>query len=568
MRNEDHCCTATPLCAFPIPHFALRIPHLTMPELRLENSLVDERYEVRERLGLGSYAEIWVAYDHFAQQREVVLKALNTSLQGTPDADLERTLVENFQNEAVALDTVRHPHVILRLGHGTAADLRGVPFHYLVLEYMSGGDLLRLCRQQAGNRLPLDKALYHFKQACEALAYAHSQGIIHRDVKPNNLLMSADHQTLKVADFGVAKLTTGEEAEITRVGAGIYAPPEHHPDEATGRVERLTASADVYSLAKSVYTVVCGRAPSQFACQTITALPAELQGEAWAADLLRVLRRATALDPEDRHATVIEFWSELANVAILAQEAEAETQVRPRLNVSKFDVPTTPAQPEFNPILASSGSQAAVATVAVVAQAEIAPPIASRQPIVNGFAPPPSAVPAGHTSKPKIVVDLKPAKPAAPVVSPPLQNGNVARPPAIKPANAPTVAARALRFVFTGFVRQLLFRSLLAIALLVCLRLGFHYVRDNGLPLPVGATSRIEVVADNLYVRTGPNMREAALGVVAQGTRHRVLTENESGWLRIEVSAWNEAEPHANDQRQGWVNGNPRNVKVIGRRWW
>jgi serine/threonine protein kinase len=539
-----------------------------MPELRLENSLVDERYEVRERLGLGSYAEIWVAYDHFADGRAVVLKALNTSLQGTPDAELERTLVENFQNEAVALDAVRHPHVILRLGHGTAADLRGVPFHYLALEYMPGGDLLRLCRQQSGNRLPLDQALYYFKQACEALAYAHSQGIIHRDVKPNNLLLGAGHRTLKVADFGVAKLTTGEEAEITRVGAGIYAPPEHHPDEANGRVERLTAAADVYSLAKSVYTVICGRAPSQFACQTIISLPAEVQGEPWAADLLNILRRATALDPEDRHATVIEFWSELANVAILAQEDEAETQVRPRLNVSKFDVPTMPAQPEFNPILASSGSQAAVAA-AGVAQVETVPPaVPLGQPVVNHFAPPPLAAPATQTSKPKIVVDLKPAKPAPPVVSTPPQNGSVAKPPKTKLARTTDFSTRALRLLFTGFIGRLLFRSLLAIAFVVCLRFGFHFVRDNGLPIPLGEPGRIEVVAENLNVRAGPSERRESLGVVPHGTRHRVLTGDENGWMQIEVGEWNEAEPHSSDQRRGWVYGSPRNVKVVWRRLW
>jgi serine/threonine protein kinase len=541
-----------------------------MPELRLENSLVDERYEVRERLGLGSYAEIWVAYDHFADGRAVVLKALNTSLQGTPDADLERTLVENFQNEAIALDTVRHPHVILRLGHGTAADLRGTPFHYLVLEYLPGGDLLRLSRQQPGNRLSLDKALFYFKQACEALAYAHSQGIIHRDVKPNNLLTSADHRTLKVADFGVAKLTTGEEAEITRVGAGLYAPPEHHPDELTGRVERLTAAADVYSLAKSVYTVVCGRAPSQFACQTITALPADIRGEAWAAGLLNVLQHATALDPKDRYATVVEFWGELANVAILAQEEEAETQVRPRLNVSQFDVPTTPAQPEFNPVLASSGSQAAAVSVAAaVAQVETVPPVMIGQPVVNRIGQPPLAKPVDHAAKPKIVVDLKPApaRPAPPAAAPP-QNGKVFKPRLAKPASAATFSARALRLLFTGFFGRLLFRGLLAIALLVCLRMGFHYVRDNGLPLPVGTPSQIEVVTDNLNVRGGPSMQEEYLGQVARGTRHRVLAGNEQGWMKIEVKEWNDAQPHVSDQKQGWINGHPRFVKVVGRRWW
>ena len=248
-----------------------------MPQLKLENSLVDERYEVREQLSLGSYAEIFVARDRHANGQEIVIKALNTHLQGTPESDLEKTLIENFQNEAVALDAVRHPHVILRLGHGTAADLNGVPFHYLVLEYMPGGDLLRLCKGSPGSAVDLQKALFYYKQVCEALAYAHSKGVIHRDLKPNNFLLSRDHSLLKVADFGVAKITGEGNAEITRVGADIYAPPEHHPDESRGHVGRLTAAADIYSLAKSFYTVLSGRPPSQFIRRPITSLPDTIQ---------------------------------------------------------------------------------------------------------------------------------------------------------------------------------------------------------------------------------------------------------------------------------------------------
>ncbi|MGH9800616.1 MAG: serine/threonine-protein kinase, partial [Blastocatellia bacterium] len=275
-----------------------------MPDLKLEHSLVDGRYEVYERLTRGSYAEIFVAYDRSVRRAPVVIKALNTSLQGTPDPDLERTLVENFQNEAVALDAVRHPHVILRLGHGTAADLRGVPFHYLVIEYMPGGDLLELCRHRPDKALPLDESLFYFHQVCEALAFAHSKGIIHRDLKPNNFLLSADKRMLKVADFGVAKITTGEASEITRVGADIYAPPEHNPNEDTGDLQQLTTAADVYSLAKSFYTVICGRAPSQFKCDPITSLPANLAGKPWGSALLKVLQKATDDNPKARYATV------------------------------------------------------------------------------------------------------------------------------------------------------------------------------------------------------------------------------------------------------------------------
>ena len=113
-----------------------------MQQLRLENSIVDDRYVVDRCLGRGSFAEIFLATDRRANNRLVIIKALNTSLQGTIDVELERTLTENFQNEALALDNVRHPNIIRRLGHGTAADLEGVAFHYLVLVYMPGGDLL------------------------------------------------------------------------------------------------------------------------------------------------------------------------------------------------------------------------------------------------------------------------------------------------------------------------------------------------------------------------------------------------------------------------------------------
>jgi serine/threonine protein kinase len=108
-------------------------------ELKLQQSRLDSRYDIVDCLGRGSYAEIYVANDLAAVDgapRTVVIKALNLYLQDDPDAELERTLVSNFQNEAVALDRVRHPNVINRLGHGTAIDLSGTTFHYIVLEYL------------------------------------------------------------------------------------------------------------------------------------------------------------------------------------------------------------------------------------------------------------------------------------------------------------------------------------------------------------------------------------------------------------------------------------------------
>src|SRR2546426_404705 len=227
-----------------------------MTELKLLQCRVDGRYDIEDCLGRGSYAEIYVARDRGAadeQFRKVVIKALNVLLQGYQDQDLERTLVQNFQNEAIALDRVRHPNIISRLGHGTAIDLHGVAFHYLVLEFLSGGDLAARGRREP---LGLEQAMYYLQQVCAGLAHAHECNVIHRDIKPQNLLLTADQDVVKIADFGVAKLEAGDGA-ITRVGTNIYAAPEHNPLVQTGRLNaaslsiaqtQLTPAADIYSL--------------------------------------------------------------------------------------------------------------------------------------------------------------------------------------------------------------------------------------------------------------------------------------------------------------------------------
>src|SRR6185436_19496013 len=136
-----------------------------MKELALINCRLDGRYDVQRLLGRGSYAEIYVAKDVLASPQSphslVVIKALNVFMQNDLDADLERTLVENFQNEAVAMDRVRHPNIISRLGHGSARDLGNTIFHYLVLEYLPGGDLAKACRDED---MRLSRALYYLEQ--------------------------------------------------------------------------------------------------------------------------------------------------------------------------------------------------------------------------------------------------------------------------------------------------------------------------------------------------------------------------------------------------------------------
>src|SRR4051812_44940091 len=295
-----------------------------MSELKLQQCRLDGRYDVLDCLGRGSYSEVYVARDAAAAEgapRTVVIKALNTHLQGVPDTELERTLIENFRNEAIALDRVRHPNIISRLGHGTAKDLQGRTFHYLVLEYLSGGDLQALVRNRP---LPLEGALFYLEQICAGLAYAHKHEVIHRDIKPQNILLTADQHTAKIADFGVAKIEAAE-GMITRVGTDIYAAPEHHPHAATGpldtaslslRTAQLTPAADIYSLAKTTYMLLTGEAPRRFSRRPVTELPEQFASQEWSGYVLSVFERATQNNPSRRQQSVEEFWREIKDATM------------------------------------------------------------------------------------------------------------------------------------------------------------------------------------------------------------------------------------------------------------
>ncbi len=480
-----------------------------MPSLHLENSIVDDRYEVRRRLNHGSYAEIYEAFDLERSRRPVIIKALNTSLQGTPEEDLERTLIENFQNEAIALDTVSHPNVIRRLGHGTAADLAGTPFHYIVLEYMSGGDLMAVCRR---GPLSLTQTLYYARQICEALEEAHTRGIIHRDIKPNNLLISADERIIKITDFGVAKLSIANvNADVTRVGTDAYAPPEHSPNADTGGLrERLTPSADVYSLAKTIYTALTGRAPRQFVRLPIGELPPHLASQAWGPALLAILRRATATSPADRYPTVGEFWADLALLLEQARDDEDErTHVRPREGL-RHVAPMPPAapMPQFKPQHNTGGR---------VVEAASPPRI-----VVTLEEPRAVPAPAGRASQPADPVDEEP-------------------------------------YSFREDLRDLVGRGAgLRIGVLVVVLGLFGGVAGVYYGVQQFVVARVQrqatVTAMTLTLRDGPSQQSNAIGLLPSETRVRILRQEADGpWCEVKVTRW--GGPVDSEQPdQGWVN--------------
>lgn len=510
-----------------------------MTELKLQQCRLDGRYDILDCLGRGRYSEIYVARDTAAavgEPQKIVIKALNLMLDEVPDAELERTLIQNFQNEAIALDRVRHPNVINRLGHGTAIDLAGIIFHYLVLEYLPGGDMWTLCRQQP---LSLKRALFYLEQVSAGLAHAHECGIIHRDIKPQNLLLTADRETVKIADFGVAKLEA-TEGTITRVGTNVYAAPEHNPNiqtapldpsQLTAPQQQLTPAADIYSLAKTTYTLLAGEAPRRFSHRQITELPASLAEQSWASSVLRVLRKATADDPRARHQTVHEFWEELADAALpptMLLNTQQESELRRRPSASRSEtVPKAPPRPVFN-----SGQELNLSKLQN-----------------NGAA------------RPRIVVSMPQAKaenlpqaqakprPKAEEILAQLSDAPVKG--RARAGGKPVMARRSLNFLVAVIIIFLFAGMLMATYYFVRQRRAQNNAQQTNSATP-SMVGREGKTTTDVNLRAEASKSSASLGVVQQGSRVRVLSVN-NNWYEVEVIEQGHDKIGSNPPDRGWV---------------
>lgn len=489
-----------------------------MKELSLHNCRLDRRYDVTGQLGRGSYAEIFLARDILASPQSthstVVIKALNVFLQGDLDADLERTLVENFQNEAVALDRVRHPNIISRLGHGTARDLLATVFHYLVLEYMAGGDIQSLIRK--GGIAP-QQALGYIEQVCAGLDHAHRHSIIHRDIKPQNLLLNWDLSTVKIADFGVARVNVSD-APITRVGTNIYAPPEHSPFMAgqTGDLDRskLTPAADIYSLAKTIYSIMSGESPRVFANEPISILPEKVRSEQWAEDLLRVLKRATASEPLERHQSIIELWGDLATVRQIVAEGEYSTVMKasipaPQPHVARGYSPVAPDMPRFDPITDRPSRM-------------VADPI-FQAPLYE----PPTRLEQVEVSSPE---------------GPPPTADSIFIP-------NPNKRGRGIRR-FAAF-------SLLVVAFTGILYGTASFVR--GRVMQSGTTTsprgQVAIASTDIYLRPTPSTDHDPVGLVTKNSRVRIVN-SQNNWYQVDVvQQGRDRGTSAGSATRGWLNG-------------
>jgi serine/threonine protein kinase len=261
-------------------------------------------YELLDLIGRGAMGEVYRARQ-VAVDREVAVKILK------PDLMANERAVERFGREAKILGRLSHPNIVQGIDAGSAHGL-----HYYVMELFDAENLKEILRRR--RRLPLDESLDIARQTARALAHAAALSIVHRDVKPENIMVAADG-TVKVTDFGIAKILAGPaEAGLTQTGFTMGTPQYMSPEQAAGEPD-LDARCDVYALGVVIYEMLAGEQafPGRNAGEVLAAklrvgVPVDRLARAGIpARVVALVEKMTAHDRARRHRTLEELVNDL-----------------------------------------------------------------------------------------------------------------------------------------------------------------------------------------------------------------------------------------------------------------
>ncbi len=259
----------------------------------MAGQLIAGRYEIGDRLGLGGMSTVYEAFDR-RLERHVAIKLLAEHLAE------DEQFIARFRREALSAARLVHPNIVQVFDFGFDDDSGR---HYIVMERIAGPSGALVLREKG--HIGVEEATDWIAQACRGLEYAHRNGVVHRDVKPGNLLLSEGDGTVKLADFGIAKATS-DESSITQVGSVLGTAAYLAPEQAAG--EEAGPAADIYGLGVVAYQLLSGRLP--YEAQSLTELVLKQQREsppplhqidpAIPPALASAVARALALDPRRR----------------------------------------------------------------------------------------------------------------------------------------------------------------------------------------------------------------------------------------------------------------------------
>jgi eukaryotic-like serine/threonine-protein kinase len=284
----------------------------------MNGSVLGDRYRVEARIGAGGMAEVYRGFDPVLN-RTVAIKVL------LPQFARDASFVERFRREAQAAARLNHPNIVAAYDTGADGDTQ-----YIVMEFVEGRTLAEFLA--AGRRPTPVQSAEIAEKICGALAAAHAQGVIHRDIKPGNIMVTRDG-TVKVMDFGIARITTGvETAPQTSavLGTATYLSPE----QAQGGP--VDARTDIYSLGTVLYEMLAGRPP--FTGESPVAIaykqvnetpvpPSQVNADV-PPRLDAVVMRALSKNPANRYQTAEDFAEDLDRV-VKGQEVEATPLLPP-----------------------------------------------------------------------------------------------------------------------------------------------------------------------------------------------------------------------------------------------
>jgi serine/threonine protein kinase len=218
------------------------------PNDQLMGRVIDGRYRIEGLVGVGGMGSVYRATRVLIGD-EVAIKILHTERVADPHA------AERFRREAQASARLKHPNAVSIYDFGISSD----GLQYLVMELIEGQSLREVMKQQG--RLPAPFAAEITAQVCAALDEAHRQHIVHRDIKPDNIILNSTASGLrvKVLDFGIAKLRDDAASHLTQTGSVMGTPHYMSPEQCLG--EELDARADIYSMGIVLYEMLCGRVP-------------------------------------------------------------------------------------------------------------------------------------------------------------------------------------------------------------------------------------------------------------------------------------------------------------------
>jgi serine/threonine-protein kinase len=316
--------------------------------------IISGRYRIQGRLGIGGMSTVHRAHDD-RLERDVAIKLLAEHLAE------DETFVSRFRREALAAARLVHPNIVQVFDFGLDEPTGQ---HFIVMELVEGQSCAQLLRER--RTLPVDETLDVVGQASRGLEHAHRNGVVHRDVKPGNLLRAQDG-VVKLADFGIARAT--EQSSITQVGSVLGTAAYLAPEQARG--EEAGPPADIYALAVVTYQLLSGRLPYEAASLSELTLkqqreaptPLDVANPEVPPALAHAVARGLALDPAARYDSAVAYGEALragsrgiepppADVPDRATEATQMLSVQDSTEATRMlppHDPPTPAQPVRSP---------------------------------------------------------------------------------------------------------------------------------------------------------------------------------------------------------------------------